>query len=96
MKNLCCSKKILLVSYLITVPITIVTILSVLLTEHDTSALVAVSGFAWAETTAANAFYYWKAKNENRIKLTEQMVAELAEKYGIDAVTNLVGIILKD
>ncbi len=95
-KTLCCSKKIVLSSYIVTILLTLCTLAGSFLTSQDMTAIVTITGLAWAETTAANAFYFWKAKNENRIKLTNQMVDSLADKHGIDAVVNLAGIIFKD
>lgn len=94
--KLCCSKKIVLTSYILTALLTLVTILGVFLSDRDSSPLATVTALAWTETAACNAFYFWKAKNENRIKLTEKMVHDLADKYGIDAVVNLVSTIIKD
>ena len=37
-----------------------------------------------------------EAKAENKIKLTNIMVKELADKYGIEAVVSLLGISLSD
>lgn len=96
MKHLCCSKKIVLASYIITILLTLVTVLGAFLSSHDMTPIATVAGLSWAETAACNAFYFWKAKNENRIKLTQQMVKDLADKYGIDAVANLTNIILRD
>ena len=95
-RKLCCSKKIVLSSYVITILLTLCTLAGSFLTDRDMSSVATITGLAWAETTASNAFYFWKAKNENRIKLTNQMVDALAEKYGIDAVVSFVGIVLKD
>ena len=96
--GLCCSKKIVLTSYAMTVLLTLITILGVFLapSEINLTPLEVVTGLAWAETATSNAFYFWKAKNENRIKLTEKMVADLADKYGIDAVVSLAGLVIKD
>ena len=96
--GLCYSKKIVLASYAVTVLLTLAVVLGVFLAPAETNLapLEVVTGLAWAETTASNAFYFWKAKNENRIKLTEKMVADLADKYGIDAVVSLAGLVLKD
>ena len=96
--KLCCSKKIVLASYAVTVLLTLAMVLGVFLAPAETNLapLEVVTGLAWAETTASNAFYFWKAKNENRIKLTERMVADLADKYGIDAVVSLAGLVIKD
>ena len=95
-KKLCCSKKIVLVSYILTSLLTCATLVGSFFTERDMTSVATVTALAWAETAAANAFYFWKAKNENRIKLTTQMVHDLAEQYGIDAVATLAGIVLKD
>ena len=95
-KRLCCSKKIVLVSYIITILLTLITIVGTFLSSSDMTAIATIASLSWAETAACNAFYFWKAKNENRIKLTQQIVKDLADKYGIDAVANLASIILRD
>lgn len=95
-KKLCCSKKIILSSYVIAILLTLCTLAGSFLTDQDMSSVATITGIAWAETTASNAFYFWKAKNENRIKLTNGMVKDLADKYGIEAVVNLAEIVLKD
>ena len=64
--------------------------------ETDITPIATVAGLSWAETAACNAFYFWKAKHENRIKLAERMIKDLADQYGIEAVTNLTNIILRD
>ena len=96
--GLCCSKKIVLASYAVTLLLTLITVLGVFLApaEINLTPLEVITGLAWAETATSNAFYFWKAKNENRIKLTERMVADLADKYGIDAVVNLASLVIKD
>lgn len=95
-KRLCCSKKIVLASYIVTALLTLVTVVGAFFSPNDITPVATVAGLSWAETAACNAFYFWKAKNENRIKLTQQMVKDLADKYGIDAVANLTNIILRD
>lgn len=93
-KRMCCSKKIIVVSYTGTILLTLLCVYGCLLTDRDMTPLVTLAGLAWAETTAANAFYFWKAKAENRIKLIDSMVQSLGDKYGIDAVVQLAEIIL--
>ena len=68
----------------------------VFFTEKDMTPLVTVLCFDGGVTGAATGFYYWKARAENKIKLTKVMVDEWAEKYGIDAVVSLAGIILSE
>ena len=97
-KRLCCSKKIVVVSYVVTGLLTLTLVLGVFLAPAQTnlSPLEVVTGLAWGETAVASGFYYWKARAENRIKLTKGMVDEWAEKYGIEAVTSLAGIVLSE
>lgn len=93
-KRMSCSKKIIVVSYTVTILLTLLCVYGCLLTGMDMTPLVTLTGLAWAETTSANAFYFWKAKAENRIKLINSMVQSLGDKYGIDAVVQLAEIIL--
>ena len=68
----------------------------IFLTEKDMSPLVTVLCFDGGVTGTATAFYFWKARTENRLKLTKAMVEDWAEKYGIESVVNLAGIIFND
>jgi hypothetical protein len=95
MSKWCYSKKIVAVSYLITTLLTVFCSIALIL-GLDISSFTVIVGLAWAETASANAFYFWKAKNENRIKLTQKMVSSLANKYGIEAVISLADIVIKE
>lgn len=97
-RKLCCSKKIVVVSYVATGVLTITLVLGVFLAPAEISLapLEVVTGLAWGETAVASAFYFWKARTENRIKLTQAMVDSWAEKYGIDAVATLASIVLSE
>jgi hypothetical protein len=96
MKNLCCSKKILALSWGTTALLTILTVAGAFFSERDVTPLLTVASLSWAETATSTAFYYWKARTENRIKLTKAMVEDWADKYGIDAVATLAGIVLNE
>lgn len=93
--RICCSKKIIVASYVITILLTALCVAGIW-AGLDTTPLVTLACCAWAETTAANAFYFWKAKCENRIKLTKSMVQSMGEKYGIDAVARIAEITLSN
>ena len=95
-EKLCCSKKTLATSWITTILLTLTCLLAFFLTAKDTSPLAAVAGLSWGVTAAVTAVYSWKAKAENKIKLTNIMVKELADKYGIEAVVSLLGISLSD
>lgn len=90
-KALCSSKKIWRVSFAVTILLTTVTVCAFCM-GLEISSLVTLCALAWTELGAATGFYYWKARSENKIKLTLGLVDELAEKYGIDAVVQLAGV----
>lgn len=52
--------------------------------------------YSWAEVTAVNGFYLWKAKNENRSKYAQMYVNKIAEQHGIDAAIRIAEVVLKD
>ena len=95
-EKLCCSKKVLVTSWATTILLTVTCLMAFFLTEKDTTPLATVAGLSWGVTAAVTAVYSWKAKAENKIKLTNVMVKELADKYGIEAVVSLLGISLSD
>ena len=94
--KLCCSKKTLAVSWTTTILLTLTCLLAFFLTMKDTTPLATLAGLSWGVTATVTAVYSWKAKAENKIKLTNIMVKELADKYGIEAVVSLLGISLSD
>lgn len=95
-KKLSCSKKVVIVSFLIMVALVGATVYGVFFTEKDMTALATLAGSAVVETAAVTAGYLWKAKAENKIKLVNQLIKDNADKYGIDAVVQLAGIVLSD
>lgn len=94
--KLCCSKKIVMVSWATTLLLTILTVVGVFFTEKDITPLLTIASLSWAETATSTGFYYWKARTENKIKLTKAMVDDWADKYGIEAVISLAGIIVNE
>ena len=90
------SKKALWLSWTVTILLTIVTIFGSFLSDHDMTAVATITGLAWGVTGTCTAVYSSKAKAENRIKLTEGMIKNLADKYGIEAVVSLAEITLRD
>ena len=95
-QKMCCSKKVLVTSWGTTILLTLTCLLAFFLTAKDTTPLATIAGLSWGVTAAVTAVYSWKAKAENKIKLTNIMVRELADKYGIEAVVSLLGISLSD
>lgn len=52
--------------------------------------------YSWAEVSAVQAFYLWKAKNENRHKYAIKYVNGIAEKYGIDVALRIADTVLRN
>ena len=83
------SKKITVLSWAVAL---ILTILSCIGVEGAQPALP----YAWAEVTAVQGFYLWKAKNENRSKHALIFVEKIAERYDIEAAIRIAEAVLKE
>ena len=89
------SKKLLYFSWSVTIVLTILTVVfSVKYLPLD--AFIVITPLSWAETGTATAFYYWKAKNENRAKHGIVFLREFAEKWGSETAVRMAEIVLKD
>jgi hypothetical protein len=73
------SKKIILVSYIMMISITLFAMVSFFL-GYDVNGLNILLGLTWGEVTAANSFYFWKARAENKIKLSKSVDPEILKK----------------
>lgn len=62
----------------------------------ETTDIVPLAIAGYAEVAASNAFYFWKAKNENRYKYAEDLVERMADKYGIESVVQIAEAVLKE
>lgn len=90
------SKKIIFASYVV-VGLLLITLCVEMRCGIDTSDTVTALLAALAEVTASNAFYFWKAKNENRHKYTINLIEKLrTEGYDGDFISRIAEIIIKD
>ena len=89
------SKKLLLLSWTVTLILTVLTIW-MSLKELPMDAMYVIAPLAWAETATATGYYFWKAKNENRAKYAQQFLERLGEKWGPEAALRVAEIVLKD
>ncbi len=87
-KKFTTSKIIVLVSYVIGIILTIFTIWG-MLKCYDVSALTVITTAAYAEIAASNAFYFWKAKKENAMKIALAAVKETQTEQ-VDDIVRLV------
>ena len=89
------SKLILLVDFTIAVALTAAVVIGEM-SGHDMTNSAVVAGLWDGQLAIAVGAYYWKAKNENRAKYAQTLVKELADKYGMESVTRIAEIILRD
>ena len=95
MKKIETSKLILVVDFTIAIALTATVVVGEL-TGHDMTNTAIVAGVWDAQLGAACAFYYHKAKCENRAKGAQGLVKELADRYGIEPVAQIAEIIFRD
>lgn len=89
------SKLLLFADFTAAILLTAIVIIGAFL-ERDMTAVTEVT-LAWdGQLAVAVGFYYWKAKNENRSKGVQKLVADMAEKYGMESVAQMADIIFKE
>lgn len=89
------SKKLLFFSWTVTLILTAVSVwFSVKLLPLD--ALNVITPLAWTETGTATAFYFWKAKNENRAKYAQRFLKDISREWGTETAIRISEIVLKD
>lgn len=82
------SKKIIIVSYVIGILLTLTTIAGIIF-GYDVTPLSIVTGAAYAEISVSNAFYYNKAKKENLLKIAMGAVSDV-EPDKVDDIVDIV------
>lgn len=76
------SKKILVISYMIGIALTLITVIGVF-AGFDVTVLGTITGLSYGEISVSNAFYFNKAKKENTLKIAfgcSDLSPEKAEK----------------
>lgn len=89
------SKKITVLSWIVAIALTALAIVLPIYGAPIDGLQIALP-CSWCEVTAVQAFYLWKAKNENRSKYGMLYVDEYGERYGVDTALHLAEIVLKD
>ena len=88
------SKKILVTIWTLTSMLILISVYAFLFTDKDISGLATLAGVMTTAAAADTGFYSWKAKAENKVKITMSMVKDLADEYGIESVISIAGITL--
>ena len=77
------SKKILLVSYIIAIALTIIVVVGSFM-YYDVSNITTIACLAYAELSASNIWYYNKAAKENVIKIASSLDEKFKEQVDIN------------
>lgn len=89
------SKKLLIISGVVTLTLTVMCVWFSI-ESLSMEGLSIVTPLAWAETGAATAYYFWKAKNENRAKYAQRFLKDIAENWDTETAVRMAEIVLKD
>ena len=89
------SKRLLIVSWIATIVLTIAVVIGEFL-SYEMSGATTLASLAWGELTAIHGFYLWKSRAENRSKYAMQLVKDVAQEYGIDAAVSLASTVLQE
>ena len=89
------SKWLIAVQIAVTIGLSCMTFLLALL-GRDASSMSVVAAASFVGDCFASAFYFWKAKNENRSKYAMKYVDKIGREYGIDAACQIAAVVLKD
>ena len=87
MKRIETSKKILLVSYIFGILLTLVVIYGTF-TGYEMSNVTTIASLAWGEIAVSNAFYYKKAAKENVPKVVAGLSDEFKDQIDINQLLN--------
>lgn len=89
------SKLIVTISIVLNIAIIVFVCYSVIKNGDSTPLSYLAIGDSGALATCG-AFYFWKAKNENRYKHCQRIMDDWAVKYGTETAIQVAEIILKD
>lgn len=89
------SKKLLFFSWAVTLVLTMLSIYFSL-KSLPLDAIYTLAPLSWAETGTATAFYFWKAKNENRAKYAQKFLKDISKEWGTETAIRISEIVLKD
>lgn len=81
------SKKIILVSYIIAITLSIIVVIGTFM-YFDVTNITTIASLAWAEVATSNIWYYKKAAKENVPKVIASMPKELIEQIDINQLLN--------
>lgn len=87
MKKIETSKKILLISYIVAIILTVIVVIGSFL-DHDMSNITTITSLAWGEVATSNIFYFKKAAKENVPKVIASLDKNLQNQIDINQLLN--------
>lgn len=87
MKKIETSKKILLISYIVAIVLTILVVIGSFI-DHDMTNITTIASLAWGEVAASNIFYFKKAAKENVPKVIASLDKDLQNQIDINQLLN--------
>ena len=91
-------KKWGIISWIATISLTVLFVLFIFFgpPEADVASFATVVGLSWGEVAVYNACYCFKERAENRLKISMNAISQLADKYGIEAITPIIQSIIQE
>lgn len=87
MNKITCSKKIILVSYVCAILLTLLVIVGTFL-GYDMSNVTTIAVLAWGEVAVSNAFYFKKAGRENVLKIIGSLPKDIKDNIDFTSLIN--------
>lgn len=83
-----------LLSWSVSIAVTIVIICGIFFTDKDMSVLGTICGLTYGEISVYSTVYAYKEKSANKLKISLGFIEKLADKYGIESITPILQGIL--
>lgn len=90
------SKTGIIISWTSSIILSIIIAIGVFFTEKDMAVLATVCCASWVETGVYDAVYAKKTERENKAKYAQYFVEKMADKYGIENITNLINSVIQN
>lgn len=87
MKKIETSKKILLISYIVAIVLTVIVVIGSFI-DHDMTNITTIASLAWGEVAASNIFYFKKAAKENVPKVIASLDKDLRNQIDVNQLLN--------
>ena len=87
MKKIETSKKILFISYIVAIILTVIVVIGSFI-DYDMTNITTIASLAWGEVATSNIFYFKKAAKENVPKVIASLDKNLQNQIDINQLLN--------